>query len=51
MAVTSVPQAMLPQHLWDAKQRMHISRWHYKREDAHVDSFHLIVEYFLTIFS
>ena len=51
MAVTSAPQAMPPQHLWDPKQRVHISRWHYKREDAHVGSFHMIVGYFLTIFS
>ena len=29
MAVTSAPQAMPPQHLWDPKQRVHISRWHY----------------------
>ena len=50
MAVTSPPQAMLPQHLWDPKQRVHISRWHYKREDAHVGSFPMIVGYFLTIF-
>ena len=26
MAVTSAPQAMPPQHLWDPKQRVHISR-------------------------
>ena len=50
MAVTSAPQAMPPQHLWDPKQRVHISRWHYKREDAHVGSFPMIVGYFLTIF-
>ena len=51
MAVTSVPHAMPPQHIWDPKQRVHISRWHYKREDAHVGSFPMIVGYFLTIFS
>ena len=51
MAVTSAPQAMPPQHLWDPKQRVHISRWHYKREDAHVGSFLMLVGYFLTIFS
>ena len=51
MAVTSAPQAMLPQHLWDTKQRVHISTWHYKRESAHVGSFPMIVGYFLTIFS
>ena len=50
MAVTSALQAMPPQHLWDPKQRVHISRWHYKREDAHVGSFPMIVGYFLTIF-
>ena len=26
MAVTSAPQAMPPQHLWDQKQRVHISQ-------------------------
>ena len=49
MAVTSAPQAMPPEHLWDPKQRMHISRWHYKRESAHVGSFLMMVGYFLTI--
>ena len=38
-------------HLWDPKQRVHISRWRYKRQSAHVDSFHMIVGYFLTIVS
>ena len=51
MAVTSAPQAMLPQHLLDPKQRVHISRWHYKREIAHVGSFPMNVGYFLTIIS
>ena len=50
MAVTSVPQAMPTQHQWDPKQRVHISRWHYKREDAHVGSFSMFVGYSLTIF-
>ena len=50
MAVTSVPQAMPPHNLWDPKQRMHISRWHYKREDAHVGSLSMFVGYFLSIF-
>ena len=50
MAVTSAPQAMQPQHLWDLKQRVHISRWHYKRDDAHVGSFPMLVGYFLFIF-
>ena len=47
MAVTSAPQAMQLQHLWDAKQRVQTSRWHYERESAHVGSFHMIVGYFL----
>ena len=51
MAVTSAPQAMPPQHLWDQKQRVHISGWHPKREDAPVGSFPMIVGYFLTILS
>ena len=50
MAVTSAPQAVPPQHLWDPKQRLHISRWHYKRESAHMGSFHMIVGNVLTIF-
>ena len=29
LAVTSAPQAMPPQHLWDPKQRVHISGGHY----------------------
>ena len=51
MAVTSSPHTMPPEHLWDPKQTVHISRRHYKKESAHVGSFHLIVGYFLTIFS
>ena len=51
MAVTSSPHTMPPQHLWDPKQRVHISISHYKRESAHVGSFHMIVGYFLTIVS
>ena len=51
MAQTSAPQGMPPQHLWDPQQRVHISRWHYKSEDAHVGSFSMLVRYFLTIFS
>ena len=51
MAVTSAPQAMPSQHLWDPKQRVPISRSHYKQESAHVGSFHMIVGYFLTILS
>ena len=51
MAVTSAPQAMPTQHLWDPRQRVHISRWNYKREGAHVGSVHIILGYFLTIFS
>ena len=51
MAMTPAPRAIPPQHLWDPKKRVHISRWHYKREDAHVGSFSMIVGYFLTIFS
>ena len=51
MAVTSAPQAKPPQLLWDPKQRVHISRWHYKRENAHEGSFHMIVGYFRTISS
>ena len=35
----------------DPKQRVHISRWHHKREDAHVGNFPMFVGYFLTIFS
>ena len=50
MAVTSVPHAMPPQHQWDPNQRLHITRWHYKREDAHVGSFSMFVGYSLTIF-
>ena len=50
MAVTLGPQAMPLQHLWDPKQRVQISRQHYKREDAHVGSFSMFVGYFLTIF-
>ena len=42
MAVTSAPQAMPPQHLWDPKERVHISGWHFKGEIAHVGSFHMI---------
>ena len=34
MAVTSAPQAMQPQHLCDPKQRVHMSRWHYKRREC-----------------
>ena len=33
MAVTSAPRAMPPEHLWDPKQRVHISGWHYKKKD------------------
>ena len=51
MAVTSAPQAMPPQHPWDPKQRVHISRWHCKREDAHMCSFSMFVGYFLTLVS
>ena len=51
MAVTSALQAMPPQHLWDPKQRVHISGWHYQTEDADVGSFSMLVGYFLTIFS
>ena len=51
MAVTSEPQPMPPQHLWDPKQRVHISSWHYKRQDAQVGSFSMFVGCFLTIFS
>ena len=50
MAVTSAPQAMPPQHLWEPNQRVHMSRWHYKREDTHVGSFSMFVGYLLTIF-
>ena len=51
IAVFSVPQAMPPQHLWDPKQRVDISRSHYKRESARVGSFPMIVRYLLTIFA
>ena len=33
------------------KKKGAISRWHYKRESAHVGSFQMIVGYFLTLFS
>ena len=33
MAVTSAPQAMPPQHLWDPKQRVHISEWQYTESE------------------
>ena len=52
MAVTST--APKPCHLstyGTQKQRVHISRWHPKRESAHVGSFPMIVGCFLTIFS
>ena len=45
MAVSSSPHTMPPEHLRDQKQRVHISRWHYKKEIAHVGSFPMIVGY------
>ena len=39
MAVTSAPHAMPPQHLWDQKQNVHISRGHYKRRECPYDQF------------
>ena len=45
MVVPSAPHAMPPQHLWDPKQGVHISRWHYKGESAQLGSFHMIVGY------
>ena len=51
MPVISSPHTMPPQHLRDPKQRVHISRWLYKRESGHVGSFPMIVGYFLTIVS
>ena len=51
MAVTSAPQAMPPQHLWDPKQRGDICKWQCKREDTHVGTFPKIVGYFLIVFS
>ena len=34
MAVTSMPQAMPPQHLWDQTKGVQISRWHYKTREC-----------------
>ena len=51
MAVTSAPQAMPPQHLWDPTQGVDISGWHYKKQGAHVGSFFMVVGYGLSIFS
>ena len=39
MTVTSAPHAMPPQHLWDPKQNVHISRGHYKRRECPYDQF------------